>query len=194
MGPLSVLDDLDKSIWLELRDAADGMYNTGWYEVGRSWRVFPRGAVVQTQIERTVTEFTITANIADGASTPQQSTDGTKVIESAITPRFASSMLRIMLTTHFGTAAGQHVFAALFQDSAEDAVLSSFLGYLNGANWHQGKTIAWLVDAASVAARTYKVHLGASSGTMYVNRKWGQADSLGAAKLQTVLTIEEIAQ
>ena len=40
-----VLDDLDKSIWLERREAADGEHDAGWYEIGRSWRVFPAAAL-----------------------------------------------------------------------------------------------------------------------------------------------------
>lgn len=49
----AALDDLDKSVWLERREAVDGEHAAGWYEVGRSERI-PSTAVLPHVIDDTL--------------------------------------------------------------------------------------------------------------------------------------------
>ncbi len=188
----AVLDDRDKSIWLELRDMADGEHGAGWYEVGRSWRVFPAGAIVQTIIASTTTEFSITATIPHDTSVIQN-TEGTEVLQATITPEFASSKLLITFNgtmTPTGTAVSA---AGLFQDSIADALLASSLTLSNGSGFTSATTVRWLIDAVNMTARTYKVRCGPNAGTLFVNRYGTTANLFGANKLQTNLLIQEIA-
>ena len=180
------LDDIEDMIVLKRRGAF-------WEEVSRSGRTYPVGTVVQTQIATTTSEFAITATIPIDA-TPPQNNEGSEVLTRAITPRFASSKLKLTLTLCLGnTSTFQHI-AALFQDDDTDAIAASYLHQATGTGEMIQATVVWIVDAVNTDARTYKVRVGDNGGTVYINRSSSVSNLFGADNLQTVLTIEEIAQ
>ncbi len=189
-----VLDDRDKTIWLQRRDAGQGEHGPGWYEIGRSWRVFPANSTVQTVVEATVTEISASTAIPFSSAVPQQSTEGTKVLEAAISARFSTSKLLVGFSCSWGNAAAGQNAAALFIDSTEDAAFVSIMGPVVTGAGNRYSNVRWIVEAATTSTRIYKVHVGANSGTMQINRGNTVSNLFGAGKLQAVLTIEEIAQ
>ena len=186
------LDDRDKSIWLERREAVDGEHDAGWYEIGRNFSAFKAGDVVQSAFATDATEYAVTTVIPEDTSVPE-SGEGTAItpLNTTITPRFSNSKIRVTFTGLLTVNNGRGC-VALFKDSDVNAIAVG--GFINDSAAHYDtRTFVWYLDATDTAARTYKVNFGPGGGTAYLNRS-ATANLYGSGTLVASLTVEEIAQ
>jgi sulfate adenylyltransferase subunit 1 (EFTu-like GTPase family) len=152
------------------------------------------GDVVQTQVASDTTSSSTTGTIAIDGTIPQN-TEGGEIITLAFTPKFASSKLRITLSTSVGNISTAITSAALFQNDDADALRATILvNHTSSSNNNEQCSVTWILDATNTTARTYKVRIGGESGTTYFNRSEAQAAPFGAGRMETSLVIEEIAQ
>lgn len=147
------------------------------------------GNVSQIVSSETPSVVTCSTVIPNDDTIPQQSTEGDLVLSVAITPESASSTLIIEFTS-FGTPSALNATSvALFVDSTENAIaaIRDNSGSTNGSDL----SIRKVVSSASLTARTYKVHVGPSTGSFHING--GSAGTrLFGGVASTLLTVTEI--
>lgn len=145
------------------------------------------GKVAQVAIATTSTSASTGTNIGFDNTIPQ-SGEGAEFLTCSVTPTNASSTL-IIEFKGWGDAAGNHLMAALFQDSAADALCA--IDCSPTSNNGMPVVLRYVVSAASTSARTYKIRFGANSGTAYMLKLSATGDIFSTAK-QATLTITEI--
>lgn len=180
------LADIEDMIVLKRR-------GTFWEEVSRTGRRYPAGTTVQTQMATSVAELGTSAVIALDTSIPQN-TEGDEFISLAFTPRFADSRLKITFNSSVGGNGAIGITAALFQDADSDAILSSYLSVPTTTNSNDAVSAVFVLDAANTATRTYRIRVGVSSGTAFLNRSSSVSQLYGNNRMQSSLIVEEIAQ
>lgn len=120
-----------------------------------------------------------------------QNTEGTEIMTLAITPESASSKLIIEYDIYASTSgAGVQMAAALFVDSTAGA-LDAVWQYAQAANNPYAIRGSYVVTSGSTSARTYKVRLGANSGSVFPNGSAGST-RIGGGVLACKLRITEI--
>jgi hypothetical protein len=132
---------------------------------------------------------TTTAIPAD--DTIPQNTEGAEVLTCTITPTSTSNHLLLTLSGWVScSASGVVPVAAFFKDSDANAACTILTNRLAAGNVLVGFSCHAVVPVTSTAAQTWKVRMGASSGTFY----WLQnnAGGLYGASDCMLLTIEEI--
>lgn len=99
-------------------------------------------------------------------NTVPQSSEGNQVTTVSITPTNASSKLVVQVFVQFGLSAG-YVCAALFRDSTASAIA---VGNESPTSLGVGSiSFTHVANANSTSATTFKLRVGANSGTVYVN-------------------------
>lgn len=131
---------------------------------------------------------TITAVIASDDTIPQN-TEGTEILTVTITPKSATSTLVIEFLSQVVDSGGQRLIAALFQDSTANA-LSAAEVVSSSAGHSDIIAIRHTMTSGGTSATTFKVRVGVSSGTGYLNGYSGARKYGGVA--QTTLTVSEI--
>jgi hypothetical protein len=150
------------------------------------------GVVQHAYAENTV--YTQSTAVMAGAldSVPQQ-TDGTQILSVSITPKSASSKLRIHVSIPTIVAGGSlSVWAAVFQDSTAAAITSGFIQV--SANQPQSMSLTYEMSAGSITSTTFKVRVGlftSTSGTISMNGSSG-GRWLGGSNRMTI-TVDEFA-
>lgn len=137
-----------------------------------------------------VVNDTETALVTGTTALPQddtipQNTEGNEVMSVAITPKNASSTLYIMVTTQIGSSTTQNCAAALFVDSTANALAAA--GTRLDASWQATVAFTHAVSAASTSARTYKVRIGCTAGTVSLNGVDGTRRFGGVSKSSLVV-------
>ncbi|HET6619729.1 MAG TPA: hypothetical protein VFG64_07290 [Dongiaceae bacterium] len=123
--------------------------------------------------------------------TPPQNTEGDQVAAVAITPKNASSTLRITFTGFVGGGAASSIAsAALFVDSTAGA-LTATGAVLTNTVFPVPLSFQYEVSAGSTSARTYKVRIGCSTASDIFLNGDGTARRYGGVAL-AVLKVEEI--
>lgn len=151
------------------------------------------GQVLQTQIASTTTEFSVTTAIPFDATIPQN-TEGDEILTVTITPFYANSKIRVMVSSSGGNnSAGQNSIA-IFKDSDVNAVAASIVHIVAAGTAESAFNRTFILDAGDKAERTYSLRMGPASGTLEINRGATTANLFGAGTLQTIMTVEEIAQ
>ncbi len=138
--------------------------------------------------------YTSNANLTTAIpadDTIPQNTEGTEIVTVTITPKRSDSTIRIRFSgmCAFPIGSSQQVTAAVFQDSAADAIFAT--GKLVGVAVIDALSGEFTVAAGSTTARTYKLRVGAASGTVRMNGNAAGRHYGGIAA--TTLTAEEIA-
>ena len=130
-----------------------------------------------------------TAGLARDDTVPQQS-EVHICVSVSITPKFADSKLYIQASIPGGHQYNAYTACCLFKDSGEAIQVLPQYFSSNGDNAHWNLT--HFMDAGSTATTTFKVGLGANSGSVYQN---GDVSSrrYGGASASTIV-IMEIAQ
>jgi hypothetical protein len=148
------------------------------------------GAVVQSVDS---TPYTSNADIATAIpfddTIPQQSTEGVKICEAAITPTHADNEIEITATVNAAGAGTTVMTLAVFEGETEDAIYAIPFNAAS-ATVPGACTFTFRVPAATTDARTYKLHLGPSTGTIRANgstaaRRYG-------GKAACTMTVREI--
>ena len=121
---------------------------------------------------------------------PQQS-EVHMCVEVDITPKFADSKLYIQACVPGGTQYNTFSVCCLFKDNDGDAlqVMPQYVAH-NNIEWQWNLT--HFMDAGSTATATFKIGLGANSGTIHQNGK-SSGRAYGGASASTIV-IMEIAQ
>jgi hypothetical protein len=113
----------------------------------------------------------VTGNIPADDTIPQI-TEGTQVLSCAITPRSATSTLRIDVTVNFGGNAQPSACAALFRDAVADALA---VGTHSPGDDSTMNSIQFthFVSSTATSSTTFTVRLGWSSGSGGFNGSGG---------------------
>lgn len=117
-----------------------------------------------------------------------QNTEGNEVLTLAITPTSANSTLEIYFSSNGSEALLASNTVALFQDSTADALSAKAFNQIP-ANGCMTCSLLYKMTAGTTSATTFKIRIGVSTSTYYVNgtaagRKFGGVAS-------TFLTIKE---
>lgn len=119
---------------------------------------------------------------------PQQ-TEGDQYLSQTITPKSATNLLIIEVDIYLGHSANAAKIAALFQDSAANALAAR---YIYQGNWVDPTliTLRHIMTAGTTSATTFKVRAGGSSaGTLTVNGSTGSR-TMGATSKSSIMITE----
>jgi hypothetical protein len=148
-----------------LTDPGTGKINASGYSIADKAISNPVLQVVQTQTGAVATGTT-TVPIDD--SIPQN-TEGDEYMTLAITPKVATSKLKIEVTILLGTGGSGTLTAALFQDSTADALAAAGTR-VDNTNSLYPITFVHYMTSGTTSATTFKVRAGASgAGTTTFN-------------------------
>lgn len=145
-------------------------------------------AAVQIQTATTATQSTGSTTIPVDDTIPQN-TEGDEWLTVSITPKSATSTLKISFSCHGGhSVSGSVVAVALFQDSTANALqVKPFLNPT--ANTFLALDLLHKMVSGTTSATTLKIRIGGSSGTYTMNGAAATRYYGGAAA--AVLTVEE---
>lgn len=151
------------------------------------------GHLVQRVSSRSTAASTTTATMPSG-SIPTTS-NGVELLTVTITPVNANNTLWVRFGAFTGISNGaSSCNAALFRDSATNAVASSYWT-LSGAGASASANrmmLEYETLAGSTASTTFRLRVGPSGGTMYLNQDSG-ANNFGGVVNPAVLEVWEIA-
>lgn len=133
------------------------------------------GALLQQVRTNTSSVFSIVTVIPYDDTIPQK-TEGDEILTLAITPISATSVLMIESTFFVLGSEISNASSAFFVDAVSDALYTSTLTY-GGAGYTQVMKMEYYESSASTSARTYKLRVGPSAGTLRIN-----ADNVGVRK------------
>lgn len=100
-----------------------------------------------------------------------QSGEGTEIITASITPTHASNSIVIEFEGWGAAGATGEMILALFQDSATDALQAARQTIANVQHAYQFR-LRHVMTAGTTSATTFKLHMGPTSGTGYLNGAW----------------------
>jgi hypothetical protein len=161
----------------DVRDAAVTL--SGWYVTGH---------LIQTVYAEYTTNADLTTAIPIDDTIPQN-TEGTEVVTASITPKKATSKIRVRFNA-IGTLNTQGALScALFKDSDASA-LSATVHSIEAAGFVRDVNLAYEHTAGGVSAITYKIRVGPNIGTARLNGNTSTRFFGGASR--AVLTLEEI--
>jgi hypothetical protein len=130
-----------------------------------------------------------TSYIAQDSTIPQN-TEGYEVVTLSITPTNASNKLIIMYSGSIWSNTNGISTCALFQDTTADALMAwgdSTSGGGRGIN----QSFIYAMTAGTTSSTTFKVRVGTTAGTFYLNRNNVYATSAVGVEEQ-LLTIYEV--
>lgn len=171
----------------DLNSAATARTNLG---LGAAALASQAGKVAQMVYSETVTAGSTTTSIPQDDTIPQNN-EGAEVLTVAITPTDASSKLKIDFSIHLFGSTSMTGIVALFEDTTADAFHVAAID--PGASALAGVEVAGtvIVDASSTSARTYKMRVGSSAGTLHWLSDAGSG-RYGSAGPRATLVVTEI--
>lgn len=119
-----------------------------------------------------------------------QNTEGAEVLTVTITPTSTSNKVHVTGCVHVARSAGNMVVAALYRDSIADAV-AVFICESGAVTQPHTIPIDFTETASGTSAVTYKLRVGAGSGTVY----WGQSSTgrvYGGTLISTLTATEYV--
>jgi hypothetical protein len=131
-------------------------------------------------VQSKITEYTSTGGTSVNIpwdDTIPQNTEGEEFFSVSITPKSASNSLDILVVVNCSASTNAQICCALFRDS-ETSAISATAEYTTGASTPQILILRKRILAGSTSAQTFKVRVGAQTGTAYINsisagRKFG---------------------
>ena len=127
----------------------------------------PVGAVIQSVAASYTANADLSTTIPNDDTIPRNS-EGSEIVTVSITPTSASSTIEVEFRA-MGAAAGTvSMIAALFKDSGASALAAS-AGVAGSVNLPGPIGLIYQESAGSTSARTYKIRVGANSGTCRLN-------------------------
>jgi hypothetical protein len=147
------------------------------------------GKILQVVNVNTTTATSSTSSIPFDNTKPQ-STEGTELFTTSITPTSSSNKLLINVVLQIGHGGAEWVIAALFQDSGANALATASI-YLSTGTAVSTLHFQHYMTAPSTSSTTFKVRFGPNGGTAYVNSQGGNAKFDGT--WLSSMTIMEIA-
>lgn len=137
------------------------------------------------------TTVTVNAVIPVDDTIPQ-SGEGVEVITLAYTPKSATSVLKIEFNAagYVSAASTATIVTAMFQDATASAFAANHITSLSTNIYAAPRLVAY-VSAGSTSARTYKVRMGTSTGSVILNAGNAGTRVLGGVEAIT-LSVTEI--
>ncbi len=127
----------------------------------------PAGVVIQSVAATYTSNADLSTTIPNDDTIPQN-TEGTEVVTVAITPTSASSTIEIEFRGMGAVGGSANMIAALFRDSGANALMVS-TGVAGSVNLPGQLALLHQESAGSTSARTYKIRVGANTGTCRLN-------------------------
>ena len=129
-------------------------------------------ADLQTPLITHVTAQTSGTTVMPFDNSIPQNTEGDQYFSQAITPVSATSRIRLQWSLQTAnSSSGQDVSMGLFVDSTANALAAmAICAYANGHMWPINGSMSLV--AGSTTLRTYKIRIGGTGGTTYING-WG---------------------
>lgn len=148
------------------------------------------GIIQSVYVERN-SSFITSAVIPVDTSIPQQ-TEGAELFTISITPKLATSKLRITVNTSGAhlTSGTQYYTIALFRDSGANAIGARTV--IVGQFLPADNTMIKQVDSTSTASTTFKVRVGTDAGSISVNSGGGGTAYFGSASISSIVVDELI--
>ncbi len=173
-------------IWYESDTGNTYLYSTGWHQIANTGGV---GKIVQVVNTEPTTSATGTTVMPYDNTIPQK-TEGDEYMTLAITPSSSTNKLRIDVILYGGVgAATQFPSAALFQDTANDALAAGGV-FQNTSTGTMCIAFTHYMTAGTTSSTTFKVRAGGQSGTFTFNGSGGTRTFGGVT--QSSITITEI--
>lgn len=130
---------------------------------------FPAGALLDMQYAVYTTNADLTTVIPLDDTIPQ-STEGTQILSVTITPKATTSKIKLTLFVNGSTAtAAAKLIAAIFRDATANAIFAAAAINQNNADMGAALNVVYVDAPATTSAVTYKVRVGANTGTARVN-------------------------
>ncbi len=150
------------------------------------------GSVINFASTSSSSAVSSAGTIPDDDSVPQSS-EGAEYtqIATAITPKFATSLLVVTVTIPMITSSSSDVVGCIFRDSDVGAIAVSKIDVAT-VNIGTAMIVRAVVAAGSTTATTFKFRYGGVSGTTYIGGN-GSSARYSTARL-ALMTIEEIRQ
>lgn len=145
------------------------------------------GDVVQ-QKTTNVSAYSTWATTMPYTSVPQI-TDGAEVMTATITPTSALNTLVISTVCLVTPSAASVISCALFMNAVASALAA--VGYLQEATWGDMSTLTHSMIAATTSRITFRVRVGASTGSTYFNSSYSTTGTYGGVSSSS-LTVTEV--
>lgn len=147
------------------------------------------GSTLQTQVGQTTSLVTCsTAMFLD--DTIPQNTEGNEVTTVAIQPSNSSNTLVITVTAPFAHSGSGFLIGAIFQDSTANAIAAGTASLATS-----GETglfaLQYKMTAGTTSSTTFKLRMGTTSGTVYVNGVPAGTRAFGGVSTASI-KVEEI--
>lgn len=143
--------------------------------------------VVNTQVGALATGTTI---IPPDDTKPQK-TEGDEYMTLAVTPTSATNKLKIDIVWIGAHSAGDHITAALFQDTTADALATAVVGNLDTPSSPRVITFSHYMTAGTTSETTFKVRVGANNAGIITFNGFGGNRKFGGIMASSI-TISEI--
>lgn len=152
---------------------AEWKHICGWKADGTAWvtsgNVKLAGDTVQVVEATPYTTYSSTSTIIPNDDTIPQNTEGAEFLTVTITPTSASNRLRIEVDAPVMAPSGAiYIIGAIFQDSTANALAVSSITP-GVTNYLQSMRISHEMAAGTTSATTFKLRIGPSGGTVYIN-------------------------
>lgn len=139
-----------------------------WFVVGYQ-RAAGSSKVVQEVVASIASRVTCSTTVPLDDTIPQN-TEGTEVVTVSVTPIRSDSTLEIEAVIFgYATPASSIAIGALFKDSTADAIAAATLAGASGDVSYFSGTLLHRQSSGSTSAQTFKLRVGGSTGTVYVN-------------------------
>ncbi len=122
-------------------------------------------------IDRAYASYTSNASLSTIMpidDTIPQNTEGTEILSASLTPKSATSRIRVRFTGYCSPNSVTHTGAALFIDSGASAVQGAVVTHA-GSSSPQQISFEYEYVPGDASAHTYKVRVGPETGTMRMN-------------------------
>lgn len=127
----------------------------------------------------------------DGNTVAPTTSDGVQIFSLTITPKSASSKLRITCKTPFGCTSAANITTAVYiPANSADAIAATAI-YLNGSTWYNSCNIDYSMTSGTTDPITFTVRIMGSANTAGLNGRNTAAAALGGVG-NASFTIEEI--
>lgn len=147
----------------------------------------PTGVIRRVDATPYTTYTSDTTSIPNDDSIPQN-TEGLEILTATITPQHAANRLVIEAVVHMSGDASRTCIAALFQDSTADALAVAVETSPASGNVMTVR-LRHEMAAGGTSATTFKIRVGTTTGTFYVNGT-NSARSFGG-RLACTLSVTE---
>lgn len=146
--------------------------------------------IILQRVRVNVSTFAQGSTITPADNTVPQITEGDQYMQLALTPKSATSKLRVDVVCNYSNSGSTHVVTALFRDSAVNAI-AAVQQVIPTGTWCEQSVFSTEVVSGSTATTTFKVRMGPDNGTLSFNGRSG-AQTLGGVTASSI-TITEFA-